>query len=275
MLRKNVVGIGEVLFRVGWTSKLVAIYPLKEVLDNEEGTQRLPPGLMVVPLPFEDDIREPELDEAMKELRLQSTMSGDLEQKDVKLEDGGGTVPDLTASLSASANELDNIPTGYVASKELVQAAVDLIEKQTVDDDTQLGEDLENAALQRFFDYIEAIAMEDPFFEARTDFDTEVPDDAVLKAAGKQIEQFKVLLPDDVEKLKATGRKRKVMKDDSGINWIELYHEGELDSCKLPELKKYLRSVGEPLSGKKSDLILRVQTHIQVSLKTSKVKMEN
>jgi ATP-dependent DNA helicase 2 subunit 1 len=273
MIRKNVVAIGEVLFRVGWTSKLVAIYPLEEVLDKEEGTQRLPPGLMVVPLPFEDDVREPELDEAMKELRLQSTMEEGLAKKGVKLEDGGAA-PDLASSLSTSPNLLENTPTGYVASEELVQAAMDLIEKQTVDDDIQLGEDLENAALQRFFDYIEAIAMEDPFFEARTDFDTEVPDEDVLKAAGKQIDQFKVLLPDDVDKPKAAGRKRKIVEDDSGINWVELYQEGELDSCKLPELKKYLRSIGEQLSGKKSDLVVRVQEHIQKSLKTSKVKME-
>ncbi|CAJ1950736.1 unnamed protein product [Cylindrotheca closterium] len=189
MIRKNVLAIGEVLFRVGWTSKLVVIYPLEEVLDKEEGTQRLPPGLMVVPLPFENDIREPELDEAMKELRLQSTIAEGLAGNGAKLEDGGAA-PGLTSSLSTSAKMMENTPTGYVASEELVQAAMDVIEKRTVGDDIQLGEDLENAALQKFFDYIEAIAMEDTFFEARTDFDTEVPDEDVLRAAGKQIERF-------------------------------------------------------------------------------------
>ncbi|CAJ1954274.1 unnamed protein product [Cylindrotheca closterium] len=273
MIRKNVVAIGEVLFRVGWTSKLVVIRPLHELLDKEEGTQRLPPGLMVVPLPFEDDIREPELDEAMKELRLQSTMAEGLARNGANLEDGGAA-PDLTSSLSTSINLMENTHTGYVASEELVQAAMDVIEKRTVDEDIQLGEDLENAALQKFFDYIEAIAMEDPFFEARTEFDTEVPDEDVLKAAGTQIERFKILLPDDAEKPKVAGRKRKMVEDDSGINWVELYEEGALDSCKLPELKKYLRSIGEKLSGKKSDLVLRVQEHIHKSQKTIKVKRE-
>lgn len=274
MLRRNVIAIGEVLFRVGWTSKLVVVYPLEEVLDDD-GDQRLPAGFMVVPLPFEDDIRMPELDEAMKELRIHSAMAEDLALPDIKLEEGVGAVPKKASSLSTDASEMQNTPSGYIATEELVQATMNLIEKRTFEGHIELGEDLENAALQKFFDYIEAIAMEDPFFEARTDFDTEIPDEAVLKATGDQIEQFQSLLPpDDVEKPKAAGRKRKVAEDDSGINWIEMYQEGELDSCKVAELKKYLRSVGEPLSGKKSDLVPRVTEHIRKNLKESTVKMQ-
>lgn len=273
MLRKNVVAIGEVLFRVGWTSKLVAVCPLEEVMDGD-GDQRLPPGLMVVPLPFEDDIREPELDEAMKELRIHSTMAKDLVSSDVKLEEGLDTVPDRSSSLPTDTSEMLDTPTGYIATEEQVEAAMKLIEKRTFEDHVELGEYMENAGLQKFFDYIEAIAMEDPFFEPRTDFDTEIPDEAVLKAAGDQIEKFKALLPEDVEKPKAAGRKRKVVEDDSGIDWIAFYQDDKLESCKTDQLKKYLRSVGELLSGKKNDLVLRVQQHIQKSQKTSKVKLE-
>jgi hypothetical protein len=68
-----------------------------------------------------------------------------------------------------------------------------------------------------------------------------------------------------------------VKDDDSGLNWEEMYQNDELDTCRVPDLKKYLRSVGQPLSGNKKDLLLRVKEHIQQQLtakKAAAVKME-
>lgn len=267
MLRKNVVGVAEVLFRRGWTSKLVAVYPLEEERDPD-GAQERPSGFLVCALPFEDDIRELEMDEAMKELRRQATMTEDLEMSDIKIEQH-------SAPIDTSSNAEAKESAGNIASEELVSAAMELIDRQRLDD-TKLGDDFDNVALEKFFNYIEAIATEDPFFEETGDQDTELDDNIVLEAARAQIESFKRLLPEDVEKTKAAGgRKRKLEHDDSGLNWQELYGNDELDSCRVPELKMYLRSVGEPLSGNKGDLLLRVKVHIEQNLTaTSTIKIE-
>lgn len=270
MLRKSVVGIGEVLFRIGGTSKLVAVYPLEEERDDDGGQKR-PPGFLVCALPFEDDIRELELDEAMKELRIQATLEEDLGMRDIKTEEGH-------APTEVSSNVDTNNATGNIASEELVTAAMELIDRQRLDE-MELGEDFDNAALEKFLNYVEAIATEDPFFEEKGDYDTELDDTTVLEAAQAQIENFKKLLPQDVEKTKASsGRKRKLVKDDdSGLNWEEMYQNDELDTCRVPELKKYLRSVRQPLSGNKKELLLRVKEHIQQQLtakKAAAVKME-
>jgi hypothetical protein len=68
-----------------------------------------------------------------------------------------------------------------------------------------------------------------------------------------------------------------VKVDHSVLNWEEMYQNDELDTCRVPELKKYLRSVRQPLSGNKKELLLRVKEHIQQQLtakKAAAVKME-
>ncbi len=64
MLRKNVVAIGEMLNRVTSGSRIVAIFPQAEQKIMEDGyeEQITPPGMVVVNLPFEDDIRKMEPD---------------------------------------------------------------------------------------------------------------------------------------------------------------------------------------------------------------------
>ena len=61
MVKKQIMGIGELLLRVSSTSRLVAIIPQKEEYeqndDEESYTQISPPGLLLVPLAFEDDMR--------------------------------------------------------------------------------------------------------------------------------------------------------------------------------------------------------------------------
>lgn len=61
MLDKQVVAICRLVPRKGLPVRLVALMPQQEELD-EIGTQLKPAGLVMIPLPFKDDIREPELD---------------------------------------------------------------------------------------------------------------------------------------------------------------------------------------------------------------------
>jgi ATP-dependent DNA helicase 2 subunit 1 len=66
MRSKNVAGIGELLTHTTSTSRMVAIFPQderKEVSENGFEEQILPPGMIIVKLPFEDDLRALEEDE--------------------------------------------------------------------------------------------------------------------------------------------------------------------------------------------------------------------
>ena len=56
MVRKRVVGIGKLLHRIAGVARMVAIIPQEETL-FEDGEQEKPPGFIIVPLAFEDDIR--------------------------------------------------------------------------------------------------------------------------------------------------------------------------------------------------------------------------
>lgn len=64
MLRRDVVAIGEMLTRVTSGSRMVAVFPQAEQKEFEEGfeEQITPPGMVVVNLPFEDDVRKIESD---------------------------------------------------------------------------------------------------------------------------------------------------------------------------------------------------------------------
>ncbi len=94
MIAKNVLGIGELLQRVTATSRLVAIVPQEEVLSEDGTVQELPPGFLIIPLAYEDDIRAtPEIPEGedyeasdeivtaaenmMSKLRLENVVFGD------------------------------------------------------------------------------------------------------------------------------------------------------------------------------------------------------
>lgn len=61
MVDLNVMAICRHVARKGLSVRLVAILPQREELD-ELGTQLKPAGLVMIPLPYKDDLREPELD---------------------------------------------------------------------------------------------------------------------------------------------------------------------------------------------------------------------
>lgn len=48
----------------------------------------------------------------------------------------------------------------------------------------------------------------------------------------------------------------------SGINWQQAADSGRLAKLTVPVLKEYLREHGLPLSGKKADLVARIEGHL-------------
>lgn len=259
MLRKQVLAIGEVLHRANWSSRLVAIYPLNENADSDKGAgeQWTPPGMMVVTLPFEDDIRTLEGDEAWQAWVREQTSSATVKQE----------VPDEIPSVDLKGSAATPMP-----SDELVQSAINLMSRQRLEG-MELGEDFENAALTEFFNYLEAVALEIPVSHEKADYDTRPDDAMILEAVKDQIEEFRCRLPEDVEISKGSRgvskRKKELPPDDSGLDWEDLFHSNELDQVKVPQLKSYLRSVGAPLSGNKGVLVERVADYIKEALAKS------
>jgi len=227
MLRKNVVAIGELLTRVTACSRLVALYPQAERRDSELNEQLIPPGMIVVNLPFEDDVRK------------------------------------------MNSNCVESI-----ASEELVQKTTDLIRHQKLEN-LEIGQNFENAALERFWRYVEAVALEMSIPEQER-YETELNEEEVIKAAGNQIASFRDFLPKDIkkenEKTDGTGCKRKFISDESGLDWDHLYRTNTLSECKVSDLKSYLRSVGARVGGRKEDLISRVSRSIEDREKESGYK---
>lgn len=218
MLRKGVVGIGELLTRVTATSRMVAILAQQQqVVDYQEegGVQVLPPGMLVVSLPFEDDVR----------------------------------------AMAPDKNPME-------ANDELVQAAMDLMQHQTLEG-VEIGTNFDNAAIDRFWTYLEAVALETTI-PPKQDYETELNEEAVLQVAGAQIAAFRDLLPVDVKQEGKQPRKRKatLAADESGIDWVEVYKTNALFDCTIDHLKSYLRSIGARLGGKKNDLTFRVSQSI-------------
>lgn len=221
MLRKKVVAIGELLTRITTSSRMVAIFPQAEQKEVEEDgfeEQITPPGMIVVNLPFEDDVRKIESD------------------------------------------------SGNAASEDLVEEAIDLIRHQKLEG-IEVGVNFENAAIEKFWSYIEAVALETTI-PAKEQHETELNEQEVLNVAGAQIEAFRDSLPDDVKvEKKSMGQPRKrktaeLVADESGLDWVQLYSTDSIPDCKVDDLKSYLKSVGARLGGRKDDLVIRVSQSI-------------
>jgi hypothetical protein len=233
MLRKGVVGYGELLTRVTAIPRLVEILAMPEVreqieVDDDIGSgeavleerQVSPPGFTLFILPFQDDVRSIAPDKA-----------------------------------SEAVEQMDD-----VASDEVKSAATDLIRGLKLED-VELGERFENAALNEFWNYVEKIALNLPVNVAATSkhqYDTQINDNEILKNVGAKIESFKLALPED-DIATSGSRKRKPVIDKSDIvAYIEsLHRKSQLEKATIAELQEFLgkADVEIPVKSKKADLI--------------------
>jgi hypothetical protein len=276
MLRKSVIAIGEVLHRVTFKSRLCAMYPIEETFeerDNKEDIdehgdsderqrQRSPPGMVVKYLPFEEDMRALEPDAAMKEIiGRHLPVVQDYRTKEES---------DQVESCMINEQIGDAHASGSIASEEAVTAAMELVRRQHFEG-MELGLDFENGALARFFNYLEAVAL-GATPNTEHGFDTVVDDKAILQVAVEQIQAFQQALPEDLEvesKPKTTSRKRKLVPDESGLDWVQLYQSNAVDTCTVDQLKKFLRSVGDKISGNKMEISFRVSKHLEKEMSSN------
>mmetsp|Transcript_8887 Transcript_8887/g.26627 ORF Transcript_8887/g.26627 Transcript_8887/m.26627 type:complete len:734 (-) Transcript_8887:325-2526(-) len=154
------------------------------------------------------------------------------------------------------------------ADRAIVDCALNLIKHQKLCG-FDVGYSFDNPALTNFWNFVESVALGEDLPE-RTIDETKNDSDELLKAAGEQIEAFRASLPEDDIEEKKGGTKRKaklLVPDDSGVNWIDLFESDRLADCNIDILKKYLRSVGGRLNGRKAELVERVKNSLSERLK--------
>jgi non-homologous end joining protein Ku len=239
MLRKNVVAIGELLIRKNSAARLVAMSPLEEELCEDEingqvvSRLKSPPGMVVVVLPFEDDVRAMEPDAAVRSLET------------------GGTA---------------------IATEKIVNAAMDLVQKQTLSN-VEIGENFENGILAKFWTYVEHVALGECLpaeEEYDTVVDKE---GVLKVAGEQITALKESLPPDVVVKKETAGSKRKIEPDDSEVDWELMFAEGRLSKCNMTQLKSKLRSVaGTTLTGNKHELVERVTEILEEELRGKQVE---
>lgn len=167
MMRKGVLAIGEMLSRKTSTSRQVAIWAIPESVDEESGFVTRPPGMMIVELPFEEEVRDIGVDAAVRE----RTMNG-----------------------------ID------LASPEVADVFATMVEKQSFTN-IRIGENFENANLTMFWDYVEHVALGLPIPPKPEECDIVPDEEAISKLVANEVELVVSLLPEDVKPEKAGAKR--------------------------------------------------------------------
>lgn len=255
MLERNVAGIGELLTKPYAMSRLVAIIPQREQISEDRG-QVLPPGFVIVFLPFQDDVRYP----SMKPPENIDNKVQRVKEKD----------------------DLHNDETEKCCSEEMIEAACNLIRSQHAVESVDWEYDIPNPMIQKFWNHIEHVAVGDILREGNGDGIDNSEDVLqmqtyqILRAAGSEIDAFRDSLPKENHvKLEGNKRKRKgneVRGDFDRFDeehWIQLHQDDKISCCNVNVLKIYLRYFGgeKNIRGKKAELVQRVQSRLERRLK--------
>jgi ATP-dependent DNA helicase 2 subunit 1 len=173
--------------------------------------------------------------------------------------------------------DVRDVPVGDVGSadRDSVDAAQRLIAKCAIRLD---GGDFasclpENPYLKHFFGYLESVSLGREL--GRVDDDARMDVHHMTENASEEIESFTRSLPEDEQPVKderkrkaapPSSKDRDLKKESIGQEWIDMYKNDEIADLKNNELKAFLKTRGERLSGKKSDLIDRVHRCIEKEL---------
>lgn len=231
MLKKNVVGIGELLTRRSATSHLVVIRAVKEELEGNQndGTsndddfvqyQSSPPGWIVCVLPFENEVRE------------------------------------FDTSNDASFAEDSKVQEALPEVIDKVESLVESMQMQSV----EIGEDFKNPYIEKFWDYVEGIALGESRPVGEDYRINPIDDEELLGDLRRKAEAIKLSLPEEQEK----KRKSDKLSADENTNWEMEMHR--LDQYTAADLKIGLKKFGCKVSGTKPVLIERLREAISQSM---------
>jgi len=223
MIKKGVMGMGELLLRVTTSSRLVAILPQKEERVVEKDNQGIaiskqitPPGFNLIPLGFEDDIRAtPHNDNPADHNIVNATVNLIQNQN-------------IDSGIELGESFSNPVLKSFWSYMESVSLGMPLQEDEAEDNDTEM--------------HVEGILASAG--EQIKSLQLCLPEDEVL------IKQRKRKAKEEVP-------------DETGIDWLHTYQMDELSDCRVDELKAYLRSVGEKIGGRKQEITHRVKQHIE------------
>ncbi|EJD49609.1 Ku DNA-binding complex, Ku70 subunit [Auricularia subglabra TFB-10046 SS5] len=191
----------------------------QEEVLDKAGAQIVPPGFHLIVLPFADDIRS------------------------ATVESAEAASDELKDAARALINKL-NVKSGYDPKK------------------------FPNPALKLHYEQLQALAFDEPYDFEKFDDPSAPPYDVIHQRAGPLLVKWKEALDEDPasEKIKVTatgGTKRKAAASTVGdVADAEIRSRadaGTLDKLKVDQLKAFLRSKGQSVSGKKADLTDRIQ----------------
>jgi hypothetical protein len=242
--------------------------------------------MLVVLLPFRDDLRTVEPDAASLEFAnrqqvasmsstsksesksLVSALPSDAKTAAIKQEPV--SFDDMRAIVNDQGEE-DDGSQGNIATEDLILSMMKLMSKLKLEEEeVVLGNLLlQNPSLVDFHNYLTSIAFGVSHRKVENSLlrPTKEDEKKLTDKIRKEVEDIISKLPANVEKTKALRKRTKeLVPDTSGLDWEDLLTTGKIKTCKIDELKSYLRSVGESLTGRKDDLLLRVSSHLQSHL---------
>lgn len=263
MKELNQFGIAKFIPRKSSGLRFVALIPQPEVINKETKQQEKPNGIHIIFLPFADDIRKIVVPNHVRVFDLNNQDSNENNNNDNN-NDNNNNKGDL-----------------------IVHKAKEIIDKLEIKAENYSAP--ANPVLQKHYDALEAIALEEDINE--NDFVDEIMpnDEHLIQMAGDAIEEFNLLIPGGyennvnvkAEEKKIIGVKRKLegeqvgrkahiikkeesddVSNDSKFDWKKLCENDELNNLTINELKIYLSEHGLKLSGRKADLIARIKEHM-------------
>ncbi|KAJ2913757.1 hypothetical protein MD484_g6661, partial [Candolleomyces efflorescens] len=155
------------------------------------------------------------------------------------------------------------IEEGHRASKSVVEAAHLLVNKLTIKNGTYPPDSYPNPALAYHNAQLEAAAFREEYDPDTFEDLTEPNSKAIHRKAGELMKAWKEAIENDstsniVDTPATTGSKRKA---DVSVNEAEIrshWEGGTLAKLKVDQLKEFLKSKSQTVSGKKADLMERV-----------------
>ncbi|TEB31595.1 Ku DNA-binding complex, Ku70 subunit [Coprinellus micaceus] len=161
------------------------------------------------------------------------------------------------------------IEQAHQATGDLIKAAQKLVSKLTIRNGTYPPDSYPNPALAFHNAQLEAAAFREEFTPEEFVDLTEPNSKAIHKKAGELMKEWKKALVEDpasdVVDTAVAGTKRKADVSVSEAEFRSYWESGGLNKYKVDQLKDFLKSKSQPVSGKKADLVERVsqwfQTH--------------
>ncbi|KII89794.1 hypothetical protein PLICRDRAFT_158979 [Plicaturopsis crispa FD-325 SS-3] len=188
-----------------------------------------------------------------------------------KIEDGGWNEPagfHLIPLPFADDIRAAPIEVAHQASEDLRTAAQAWVRKLCVKNGAYPPDSYPNPALAYHNEQLQASAFREEY-DPQSFEDLTLPNiDMLHKRAGKLLKEWKDALRQDdsatiVDEVPTTGTKRKA---DTSVEEAEIrskWESGGLAKMRVDQLKEFLKSKSEPVSGKKADLLERVSDWLE------------